>query len=311
MKIRYPAIIFFLLTSVLAFAQQGRESVKIFIPLPNGGELAHRSYLQENFSMEALAAGYSVVDRAPDSDYTLTMNIKPNMVYYDDGTTEQAPPDEPQWTLDIILSFTADGAEIVQLGFLYTNIEEMNDYNLYLLYQIMANVPLTKDLGEFIPVIELEDDHWRNKWFYVFLSMDYNIPIYTPHVREIFFTHSEDQQGIVTANVQVDQVVTLGPGITFGGELQFLDWMSAEAALSFSVGRLEGLSHVNGLVGAFSTSVKFPFKPLKHFMIEPYIGAVFPLSLSGGNVPRIGLQGGFQVAVKLGSMGGLFFNIRG
>ena len=130
----------FLAVSVSA---QTRKDVKIHIP-PVKADAEQAAYFHENFSMETRGAGYSLAETPDDADYSLLLEVKPNMIIYDDGTEEAAPPDEKQFILQIDLVRNEDGANMVTFSFLFNNVNEMYDFNLYLLYEAMANIPMTK-----------------------------------------------------------------------------------------------------------------------------------------------------------------------
>jgi hypothetical protein len=308
----------FFITSVLAYSQQSREDVKIYIPMPMGGNAAQQVYFYENIKMEAFGAGYSVTDSAIDSDYILNLYIRPNMVMYLDGSEELAPPDEPQYFLELNLVKTETGDDLVRFSFSFTELEEMDNYNLYLFYQAIANVPFTKvtDITEITDIVdvdvevEVDDDLWRNKWLYFRFSLDYNIPIFNPGFNKYWEKRSKEGNDPPYA-LPIDHQIPLRPGFSLGVELHFLNWMSAELGLNLLIGNVVGISYNNALVGTFDLSLKFPLKPLKHYMIEPFLGIAFPLALMGTNLPIFGLQGGIQVATKAGNMGGFFISLRG
>jgi hypothetical protein len=57
--------------------------------------------------------------------------------------------------------------------------------------------------------------------------------------------------------------------------------------------------------------LKFPLKPSKHFMLEPYGIAVFPTTTATETLefPTLGVGGGLQFGVKGGPMGALFVDV--
>jgi len=81
------------LVLAVSVSAQTRKDVKIYIP-PVRAEAEQAAYFMENFSMETRGAGYTLTETPDDADYSLLLEVKPNMIIYDDGTEEPAPPDE-------------------------------------------------------------------------------------------------------------------------------------------------------------------------------------------------------------------------
>ena len=295
-------LVIFLFAAISSYTQM-RDDITIYIPQPTGGTYEQQEYFFENFVMETEGAGYAVTNLSAGSDYTLNLNIKPNLITYTDGTTEQAPWYEPQFVLAITLLETESRVDIVYFEFPFTTLPEMYDYNLYLIYQAMANVPLTKLTSIYIP----DDDRWRNKWLYLRVSLDYNVPVYTPD--EDFYKRSNPPGEPISQ--PIPHLYPMAPGATLGLELQFLNFMSAEAALAILLGNVTGLQSNHDIIATFDLSLRFVIKPGIHFMIEPFIGVSFPMALVGSNMSHFGILGGVEVGIKAGDMGALFFNVRG
>ena len=295
--------LFLLFTAGFVYAQTRGDTI-IYIPMPTGGTATEQSYFKENFEMETIAAGYVTTENPNEADYILRLEVKPNMVLYDDGTEEQAPPDEPQNLLELRLLEAADESEVVMFNFPFTEVEEMYEYNLYLLYQAMANVPLTK-------LTSLPDpDHWRNKWLYIRGSVDYSISNYQADVKDTennWKSETPTTSGGDPLTPELARSTTPMIGATLGLEYQFLNWMSAEGDFKFVFGDPEEPT----LVPTVGLDLKFPLKPSRHFMLEPYVGIDIPM-FTGTTVKNtstfIALGGGFQFGVKGGNMGAFFVN---
>jgi hypothetical protein len=255
----------------------------------------------DNFTMETAGAGYYVTENASEADYTLKLEVKPNMILYDDGTQELAPPDEAQFVLFITLLDNDENTEVVTFGFPFTDLDEMNEFNLYLLYEAMANVPLTKFAGDFEPP-EVEPDHWRNKWIYVHAAFDYPIVSYQLKSDGLWGGNSiYDTSANPYPRSELDHKVRAVPGFTVGLEFQFLNHMSAEVDFDMMFGDPMNYSFIPGI----GVQLKFPIKPSDRFMLEPYLAANSRLNTSTtfAQYPFFGLGGGFQFGVKGGSMG--------
>jgi hypothetical protein len=225
------------------------------------------------------------------------------MILYDDGTQELAPPDEKQSVLYITLLNNEENSEVVTFGFPFTELNEMDEFNLYLLYEAMANVPLTKFAGEF-ELPEPEPDYWRNKWIYLRAAFSYPIISYELKSEGLHYGVGIYNQDPGTGEIkfsELDHKVRATPGFIVGLEFQFLNWMSAELDFEMMFGDPVGNSFIPG-IGA---QIKFPIKPSDRFMLEPYLAfsSILNTSDTYAQYPFFGLGGGFQFGVKAGSMG--------
>jgi len=295
MKKTYFLVILSVFT-VSLFAQT-RADIKVNI-LPVKADAEQADYFQKNFAMETIGAGYTLAENSNDADYSLALEVKPNMILYDDGTEELAPPDEKQSVLQVELIRNEDNTEMVSFAFPFTDVEEMNDFNLYLLYEAMANVPFTKEIGS---VVVEEDDFWRKKWLYVRASFDYPITFY-----ELLEPNEliDQSHGRV---IPLDHKIRPLPAATLGLELQYLNWMSTEVAFHMCFS-----DPINdSLIPTIIIEQKFPIKPGKIFMLEPYLAISLPMATSDDvkQFPKWGMGGGFQLGVKGGNMGSIFVDI--
>jgi hypothetical protein len=207
--------------------------------------------------------------------------------------------------LRVTLIRNEDDYEMLSFSFLFTELDEMYDYNLYLLYQAMANVPLTK-LGD-IEIVE-ESDRWRNKWLYLRGNIDYVVS--THMIIPNLDVHSDFRYRIYdpdnpTDNQWMDNVFGTGLGFTAGLELQFLYWMSAEVDFIFRFGDPE---NAFVFIPGIGLQLKFPLKPARHFMLEPYIMGAAQMNTSSEYkfFPRYAAGGGMQFGAKGGEMGAFF-----
>jgi hypothetical protein len=291
----------FLAGAMSAFTQT-RQDVNIFIA-PVMGTPEQALFFQENFTTECIGAGYSVARNSGDADYTLKLEVKPNIVLYDDGTQEQAPPDEKQNILQITLVKNEDNTEVVTFAFAFTTTEEMYDFNLYLLYEAMANVPMSKENSI------VRSDNWRNKWLYLRASFDYPITFYQLNEPEAIWGYNpnypNNDQHIMWHNM--DHRISPFPALTVGLELQYLKWMSTEA--NFNLSFSDPMN--NAFIPAIQVEQKFIIKPTERFMLEPYAVVSFPMNTSSANVqfPKLGVGGGAQLGVRAGDRGVLFVDI--
>jgi hypothetical protein len=201
--------------------------------------------------------------------------------------------------LTVSLLATEDAREILQFSWAFETLEEMYEWNLHLIYQAMANVPLTKLTGA------VDTNHWRNKWLYLRASFDYPITFYAVNAANtsIYVTNPSRTEDYA----RLDHQVRPFPGLTLGIEFQFLNWMSVEGDFKINFG--EPLATT--FIPSIDLALKFPIKPTRHFMIEPYGIVSFPATTAANTFqfPSIGLGGGAQLGVKGGEMGAFFVDI--
>ena len=97
------------------------------------------------------------------------------------------------------------------------------------------------------------------------------------------------------------------PAVTIGVEFQYLHWMSTE--LNFNLSFSDPMS--DAFVPSIQIEQKFPIKPSRHFMVEPYVAISFPMNTSPNVIqfPTMGVGGGLQLGVKGGDMGAFFVDV--
>jgi hypothetical protein len=279
---------------------QSRDDVRVYIPPVSGGVPEQQMFFAENFTMELIGANYVVVDSQADSDYSMNLSITQEVEDSYEDETGATVAGEIVNILTIALQDSEDGREILQFSWAFETLEEMYEWNLHLIYQAMANVPLTKLTG--VP----DTNHWRNKWIYIRASFDYPITFYANPNPTAIYGASPAEGGSPPYDV-LDHKVLPFPGVTIGAEFQFLNWMSAEGDFQINFG--DPLSTT--LIPSINVALKFPLKPSRHFMIEPYGMATFPASTASGTLsfPKLGIGGGVQFGVKGGSRGAFFVDV--
>ena len=283
-----------LIAIAMPVLSQSREDILVHVAPVQAARPDHAAFFKENFDLETSAAGYALTESLQQADYVLRLDVRPNLVIYDDGFEEPAPPDEPQYLLNVTLVQNEDDVEMVAFSFPFTELEEMYEFNLYLLYQAMATVPLTR-LGD----IAILDDLWRHKWLYARGSIDFTIPVNQAPPNFFLWTQEDEYD-----RIPIYDEVMYYPGVTLGLELQYLNWMSSELILSARFG-LPGVSAFNPSLGI---QVKFPIKPERNFKISPYVMAQAQLSapIQNYRIPPYSVGGGVQFGVRGGPSGSIF-----
>jgi hypothetical protein len=282
---KFIGITAFFFASIALFGQS-RDDVTVFVAPTTGGKPEDRAFFDENIKMEVMGANYIIVNSRGESDYVISLSI-----------TEEEDWDDPLVmvnVLNILLIDNADGHEVVQFSWDYKEIEEMYEWNLHLIYQAMANVPLTKLTA--VP----DTNHWRNKWLYL-----------------TAYGYANFQFGFFDENLIPDTerlnraayTFYLSPSIGLGLELQFLNFMSLELGFIGAQQNFGGDS--SGMKFVLPVLLKFPIKPSRHFMLEPYGGIQANMPPSTNIQPPVfSWVGGFQYGVKSGERGALLIDLR-
>ncbi|MDR1046217.1 MAG: hypothetical protein LBL64_00435 [Treponema sp.] len=236
--------------------------------------------------MELIGANYAVVDNQRQADYSMNLNITQEVEDGEDGMAEEIIN-----VLSISLVDVKDGHEIIQFSWAFNNLEDMYEWNLHLIYQAMANVPLTKLTG--VP----DTNHWRNKWLYIagYGGLNLNFGFY--------------ESGNTVSFQNREYTFYPGPLFGLGLEFQFLNFMTAELDI-FGAPYGIDTSH-SAIIFDLPLLVKFPLKPSKHFMLEPYGGIQFNTSSDGSIIPPLfSWVGGFQYGIRAGERCAITLDIR-
>jgi len=287
--------------------------VRIHIPLVVAVEPAQAEFFQKNFAMEIAGAGYTVTESPMEADYSLRLRVRSNAPVYSDGTTGPVPAGEDLYSLQITLLRNSDNSQVVSLSFGFSQLEEMYNHNLSLVYQTLANVPLNK--GDDKTLVKYmvgqnadRDDWWRNKWLYLRFSFDFPISYYQSKPNGLYegvFTYDGPLSNPPRYSRITHRIIPM-PGATVGLEVQFLYWMSLEANFELRIGDAVGFAFMPG-IGA---QLKFPLKPSTHFMLEPYAAGVVSTNIEDNAVtyPRYAIGGGVQFGVRGGRKGAFFLD---
>jgi hypothetical protein len=133
---RLPAAAFFCAAALLA--AQERSDVKLYVAPAQGGPADAREFFDTNIPAEIRGAHYTVAESPDGADYLVAMNI----------TEETGEDSETPWLFSLVVTKALDAAPLVEFAWGYTDVEEMYAWNLYLLYNALANVPMTNAGGQ-------------------------------------------------------------------------------------------------------------------------------------------------------------------
>jgi hypothetical protein len=292
----------------------------------------HSEFFRENFTREALAAGFTLVNNPREAAYILNLEVQPNVIVFEDGSQEPAPPDEDQFRLRLRLTSNIDNAEVISFSFPFTELREMFNYNADLFYSVMVNVPyawpediqvlevvrevevlreveILRNIEVVREVLVQEPDSWRNQLLYLRASADFPLNYYQRRPNGLFegtFIYDGPPNN-PSRYSRLDDKILIVPGATIGLEAHFLDWMSAE--LNFQMRFADVIDYA--FIPGIGFQLKFPFKPARHFKLSPYAAGSFSMNFADHSVsyPPVALGGGFQFGVKGGENGAWFFDI--
>jgi hypothetical protein len=110
--------------------------VKVCVIPPENGTAEEKEFFKTNFEMELMGAAYDPVPTVEESDFYMTLAIT------------RWEGEDPANELLLTLFTTLTGREIVTLSWGYNDVTDMYAWNLYMIYQAMANAPIVKILPD-------------------------------------------------------------------------------------------------------------------------------------------------------------------
>ncbi|GHT64468.1 hypothetical protein FACS1894110_04150 [Spirochaetia bacterium] len=113
-------------------------NVKVWVAPVSGGTRQEREYFDFNMREEVKGSGYLLADSLTDSDFYIFFTLEHDDVYGDEIITAE-------------LYLTETNELIITTGMGYQVVEEMNEWNLTMIYQLMANAPLNKYISTWVP----------------------------------------------------------------------------------------------------------------------------------------------------------------
>jgi len=267
-----------------------------------------REFFQTNFIMEATALGYALTNDKSEAAFIYRYNVVPNMVVSDNGMQQLAPPDEPQYVIQMSVTRTIDDLEVLSYSFPFTDLDEIYVSNQFLFFR--ASLPSAE--GEEKIVYVAPDTGWKNKWIYLRVSFDYPISFYVLQPDGLFNKKSVWNGTDINApddfSIPLNHRVNALPGATVGIEVQFLNFMSLEVNFQISMGDTVKNSFLNMAAGA---QLKFPLKFVESLILEPYGAFAYTLKSSDvfASFPPMAIGGGIQICTKGGKNGAFFIDV--
>ena len=266
-------LLFFCALSLSALTH---PDVSIYVPPVTGNGIGPEDnpYFYNQLIAELVGWGYNVAVTGDDTDYTLNGKV----AYYNDGQDT----DVDFYAFQLELYDNKNEAALVEFGFLYNSLDDVDILVTSLLYTILNVIPEDPVDADLAPVPVITDDAWRNNWLYAGGSLFWTPRIYIGDERS-------------------DYLSNFGAGIFM--ELQFLNFMSLGlgAELAFDVVAVtdDPHDHYRNLLLEVPLMMKFVFKPGRHFLLEPYGGILFNIPFySATNPYPLSWLAGFQYGVK-------------
>ena len=272
---------------------------------------SHRTFFLENFNLEGRASGYEIVNNRAAAAYILRFEVVPNMITFEDGTQEPAPPEEDQFLILINLIDNSTEEELVSFGYTYSEVEEMYEYTQFLFLRAALNIPASESPESTEMLVEIIDDSWRNKWLYVRASIDYPITFFQLKSDGLFggsAVYIGDINNLRPGDWSpIDNRTTALPAVTVGAQVMILDWLSlgpSFQAIFFERDRL--------FTAGVGAELMFPIKAIRNIMLTPFAAFSYPLIPPPGfnKFPLYTVGGGMQISIKQGKMGALFVDLR-
>jgi hypothetical protein len=259
---------------------QNRSRMTVFVPMPTGGTQSQRSYFQENFKMELIGANYPAVETRAESTYTLILNIQENPDF--DRRLPVDDSENTRYLLFIKLERSTDNAEIVNFSFPFSDIEAMSDWNLFLLYQAMANAYMPDEEGEEplpdnTPLRNWDMNRWRNQWVYLNMASGMDLGLYL---------RTEDDR------IQTGSFL---PALFVGVEWHCLDFFSLELDPIKARAMDSGNNYVITLAAAAMVKMVIKYSTV---MLEAYSGVEYALSLGDVAAPPLSMISGVQLGFR-------------
>jgi hypothetical protein len=292
MKKTWWILVFLALAGVTSFADD-KENLTLCIR-GFADRVDQLAFFMNVFTNEAAAAGYNISENYNNADFCIDFEIR---------------PDGDHYIINVRLLRTFDNFTVLSTEYLFTEVEDMLPFNQALFNKIIANFPIEPDVIIVVP----ESYAWRNKWLYLRASFNYPISYYALqsdglHAGLGAYWGRPNDSGF--RSMPLDNNITALPGITLGVEAHILNWMSIEPNIQLYMDELHTSGYFYNLEAG--VELKFPVKPGRIFMLEPYIAGTYVIPLGASGVftqsGYFGFGGGIQIGVRGGARGVFFLD---
>jgi hypothetical protein len=297
-------VIAFLAVPAGITAAQSRGGFIIYVAPASGGTIEDRDFFYQNIEMELLGASYEITRIEEDADYTFSIFIT--------GVENEENPSLSLYILTLVLIDNANGQEMVRLGWEYQYREEMYEWNLYLIYQALANLPIRTVNTE---VVSGETGALWEKVLYLGLRAGFLANFFS--VRKTVNYEAGQSQAF---GFEGALVMELRPFrfFSFQGEVIFaVDAFNAGKQIVRNNQSIYSSENFTTFSLAFPLLIKLPLK-MGDFTLSFYGGAYYVLTLGTGGeeesqsmkmAPPVGLTLGVDLGFRAGP-GEFFIDLR-
>jgi hypothetical protein len=189
-----PFLLFLGIFSLFSALAEDFRDVYVWVSLVEGGSDVENQYFYDNIRMELVGGGYSLAETRENSDFF--MNIRVTRKEIDDTSVN---------TVNLSLYDSRTENEVITLSWDYDALEDMDIWNLYLVFKAMASAPISKSMV----VLPSSISSWYDKWLWIGVAggADY------------FFSSHPHLDARLT--VGVDFLSFMGLGIDLGYQANF------------------------------------------------------------------------------------------
>jgi len=227
---------------------------------------------REFFSWEA-DGNITFFDTTGDEEYSSGPSIVPALVERRDRERENILPEYDEYVFFLELIDSSTGEALAKQHLVYRSVDDsVGTLVSVIVYNMLVGIP---DIEE--------NDDWRNNWLFADISA-----MWAPMV------YPSQQQPVNWVNF----------GLGLSAEYQFLDFLAVgfgfQLVQNLVVSASDSTEYRDFILQA-PLSIKYVLKPLEHFMLEPYLGLSYNLSLTGvTQASPLSWFAGFQVGAKAG-----------
>jgi hypothetical protein len=135
---RLPLIPFLFVFGILALfpvPAADLQNVQVWVAPVEGGSGEEQEYFYTNMRMELVGGGYSLAASRENSDFYMNIRV-----------AREEEGDGPANYVNLALYDSRTDNEIITLSWDYNTLDDMDIWNLYLVFQTMANAPIAKSV---------------------------------------------------------------------------------------------------------------------------------------------------------------------
>jgi hypothetical protein len=262
---------------------------------------AHRTFFMQNFIMEAHAKNLNVTENRRQAGYIVRFDVQSYRDVFNPSFN---------YLIRMSLINNETSAEMVSFGWPFVDLEDMYEFNQFLFYNTVVFIPgIDEDELVNWALTTAVDNRWQNQFVYIRGSLDYPISFFALQPTGLIagqaaYIGTFEDPG----NLQhMGHLIMPQPGLTIGGEVQFLDFLSAELNFQARMGDPKTYLFFNMAAGV---QLKYNFK-IRHFMFQPYAAyaRTFNISPEFTEFASNAVGGGLQVSIRGGQTQSFFIDV--